>query len=88
MTRDCTHGQLTRSCNICDLEQEVARLQEMIDAPEVCPLPWYESVLNVRDAELIQRLIDGLPEATDGAAVIKYLEAERDKLIDLEKRSI
>lgn len=24
--RDCTHGQLTRSCNICDLEQEVDRL--------------------------------------------------------------
>ena len=36
MTRDCTHGQLARSCNICDLEQEVdslkARLAEVESA--------------------------------------------------------
>ena len=25
--RDCNHGQLARSCNICDLEQEVANLK-------------------------------------------------------------
>lgn len=35
--RDCTHGQLARSCNICDLEQEInnlkAKLQEMIEQP-------------------------------------------------------
>lgn len=28
MTRDCTHGQLARSCNICELEQEVAMLRQ------------------------------------------------------------
>lgn len=25
--RDCKHGQLARSCNICELEAEVTRLQ-------------------------------------------------------------
>ena len=28
--RDCTHGQLARSCNICDLEQEIARQAQTI----------------------------------------------------------
>jgi len=25
--RDCTHGQLARSCNICEMEQEIERLR-------------------------------------------------------------
>lgn len=35
--RDCTHGQLARSCNICELEQEVAMLRHGDDALKPCP---------------------------------------------------
>ena len=28
--RDCVHGQLARSCNICDLEQEIASQAQTI----------------------------------------------------------
>lgn len=32
MARDCEHGQLARSCEICELEDEVARLRKGIAA--------------------------------------------------------
>ena len=30
--RDCTHGQLARSCNICEMEQEIERLRAELAA--------------------------------------------------------
>lgn len=30
-TRDCEHGRLARSCEVCELEAEVARLREALD---------------------------------------------------------
>ena len=37
--RDCTHGQLARVCNVCELEAEVATLRAKLPAgkpDEVC----------------------------------------------------
>ena len=31
MNRDCEHGQLARSCNICDLERELKAVTEQCD---------------------------------------------------------
>lgn len=31
MSRDCEHGQLARSCNICDLERELKAVTEQRD---------------------------------------------------------
>lgn len=31
MTRDCKHGQLARSCNICELEAENERLKAALE---------------------------------------------------------
>ena len=31
MSRDCEHGQLARSCNICDLEQELKTVTKQRD---------------------------------------------------------
>lgn len=31
MSRDCEHGQLARSCNICDLERELKTVTEQRD---------------------------------------------------------
>ena len=30
--RDCKHGQLARSCNVCELEAEVAALRLVVEA--------------------------------------------------------
>lgn len=36
-TRDCVHGHLARSCNVCELEHEVFDLQaELTQLREVC----------------------------------------------------
>ena len=41
MSRDCEHGQLARSCNICDLERELKAVTQQRDkllaAPEAEP---------------------------------------------------
>ena len=34
MTRDCTHGQLARSCSVCDMEQEIASLNAKLAESE------------------------------------------------------
>ena len=31
MSRDCEHGQLARSCNICDLERELKAVTQQRD---------------------------------------------------------
>lgn len=31
MSRDCDHGQLARSCNICDLERELKAVTQQRD---------------------------------------------------------
>ena len=30
MTRDCEHGQLARSCNICELESDLAHQKKLV----------------------------------------------------------
>jgi hypothetical protein len=50
--RDCEHGQLARSCNICELEQEVRELRAEVSTLE---------------AAARERRIDRLVELAKGA---------------------
>lgn len=56
MSRDCEHGQLARSCNICDLEQELkavtqqrdklqAALESLVNEPQDITTPAYQNAL-------------------------------------------
>ena len=52
--RDCTHGQLARSCNICEMEQEIERLRaELALAIDDCRAAQVERD-NVRAAYITQ----------------------------------
>lgn len=46
-TRDCKYGKLARSCNICELETENARLTEILQRTE-----------NISGAEEVRRSLD------------------------------
>lgn len=60
--RDCKHGQLARSCNVCELESEVARQAAEIERlkAELGDLPEAQAMLlrdcKVKDALLRQAL--------------------------------
>jgi len=56
MSRDCEHGQLARSCNICDLERELkavtqqrdkllAVLESLVNEPQDITTPAYQNAL-------------------------------------------
>lgn len=56
MNRDCEHGQLARSCNICDLARELkaaleqrdkllAALEGLVNLPQDINLPAYQQAL-------------------------------------------
>lgn len=78
--RDCKHGQLARSCNICEMEQEIERLRaELALAIDDCRAAQVERD-NVRAAYITQidRLRAELAECKQGAERYRWIRDNGD----------
>lgn len=86
--RDCKHGQLARSCNVCELEAEVARQTAEIERLTAClkrandnhehfEREWYlrGEVLDKSEALLLQALVLLRGPAPNGYGVGSEQEA-------------
>ena len=71
MRRDCEHGSLARSCEVCDLRAEVVRLTDGIERA-------VESMAGKRTQDMINRM--------DGDVSSEAIEIYHERKKDLYRR--
>jgi hypothetical protein len=94
--RDCTHGQLARSCHVCELEKENAELKAAYYEASVIAKKWATRGLRIEKLEAVARAAkDALPETENGADDIspfgrdeaqKHLNTLKKALAALEEK--